>query len=121
MTWAALSLEDDAASMIAKVPEAARKMRQHLGDVRESGPTTLQKIQEAATELQGAATDAGEAKPAKPKASATSIRPPESNSWVRDYMLAQSALLFTVLAQAPIVLLLTYFLLASGEHFRRKL
>jgi predicted PurR-regulated permease PerM len=36
-------------------------------------------------------------------------------------MLAQSALLFTVAAQAPIVLLLTYFLMASGEHFRRKL
>jgi predicted PurR-regulated permease PerM len=36
-------------------------------------------------------------------------------------MVAQSALLFTVAAQAPIVLLLTYFLLASGEHFRRKL
>jgi predicted PurR-regulated permease PerM len=36
-------------------------------------------------------------------------------------MLAQSALLFTVAAQAPIVLLLAYFLLASGDHFRRKL
>ena len=36
-------------------------------------------------------------------------------------MLAQSALLFTVLAQAPIVLLLTYFLLASGDHFKRTL
>jgi len=30
-------------------------------------------------------------------------------------------LLVTVAAQAPIVLLLTYFLLASGQHFRRKL
>jgi predicted PurR-regulated permease PerM len=36
-------------------------------------------------------------------------------------MLAQSALVITVLAQAPMVLLLTYFLLASGGHFRRKL
>jgi predicted PurR-regulated permease PerM len=36
-------------------------------------------------------------------------------------MLAQSALLFAVLAQAPIVLLLTFFLLASGDHFRRTL
>ena len=44
-----------------------------------------------------------------------------AHRWLRDYMLAQSALLITVAAQAPIVLLLTYFLLASGEHFRRKL
>ena len=42
-------------------------------------------------------------------------------TWLRDYTLAQSALLATVAAQTPIVLLLTYFLLASGEHFRRKL
>ena len=36
-------------------------------------------------------------------------------------MLTQSALLVTFAAQAPVVLLLTYFLLASGTHFRRKL
>jgi predicted PurR-regulated permease PerM len=45
---------------------------------------------------------------------------PES-TWLLDYTLAQSALLATVAAQTPIVLLLTYFLLASGAHFRRKL
>jgi predicted PurR-regulated permease PerM len=42
-------------------------------------------------------------------------------TWLVDYTLAQSALLASVAAQAPIVLLLTYFLLASGQHFRRKL
>jgi predicted PurR-regulated permease PerM len=34
--------------------------------------------------------------------------------------MAHSDLLITVAAQAPIVLLLAYFLLASGVHFRRK-
>src|SRR3989304_5892167 len=38
-----------------------------------------------------------------------------------DYAIAQARLLITVAAQAPIVLLLAYFLLASGVHFRRKL
>ena len=119
--WATLSLQDDAASMIAKLPEAARKLRQHVSEARESGPTALQKIQEAATELQGAAADAaGQKKPAKPASSAVAVRDSEP-VWLRDYMLAQSALLFTVVAQAPIVVLLAYFLLASGEHFRRKL
>jgi predicted PurR-regulated permease PerM len=120
--WATVSLEKDATSMIAKLPDAARKVRQHVGESRLSGPTSLQKIDEAATELQGAAIDAAaEKKPAKPSSPAAGIRPPEANPWIRDYMLAQSALLFTIVAQAPIVLLLTYFLLASGEHFRRKL
>jgi len=120
VAWLAVSLEGDAASMISKLPDAARKVRQHVVAARASGPSSLQKIQEAATELQGAATDAaGEKKPVK--SALPAVRPPEPESWVRDYMLVQSALLFTVLAQAPIVLLLTYFLLASGEHFRRKL
>ena len=122
VTWATFSLGDDAAAMIEKLPEAARKVRQHVRDAQESGPTALQKFQEAATELQGAAADAaGEKKPAKPAAPKISMRETEPNVWMRDYILTQSALLFTVAAQTPIVLLLAYFLLASGDHFRRKL
>jgi predicted PurR-regulated permease PerM len=122
LSWAVISLEDDAASMIEKLPEAARKVRQQVSDAGEGGPTALQKIQEAATELQGAATDAtGAKKPARSSATAVAIRQAEPSAWLRDYILTQSALLFTVAAQAPIVLLLAYFLLASGEHFRRKL
>jgi predicted PurR-regulated permease PerM len=51
---------------------------------------------------------------------AAAARVPEP-AWLRDYTIAQSALLVTVAAQTPIVMLLTYFLLASGPHFRRKL
>jgi len=53
-------------------------------------------------------------------ARAVAAQTPEP-TWLRDYTLAQYALLATVAAQSPIVLLLTYFLLASGLHFRRKL
>ncbi len=120
--WAIFSLGDDAASLIEKLPEAARKVRQQVSDAQEAAPTALQKIREAATELQGAASDAaGEKKPSKQALSKAASRETEPAVWLRDYMLAQTALLFTVAAQTPIVLLLTYFLLASGEHFRRKL
>ena len=103
--------------MIEKLPEAARKLRQNLSAARTSGPTALQNMQEAANEIQGAATDAG----AKLGARVIAVKPSEPTAWLRDYALAQSALLITVAAQTPIVLLLTYFLLASGTHFRRKL
>ncbi len=120
--WAAVSLGDDAAALIQKLPEAARKVRLQVGEARKHGPTALQTIQEAATELQGAAADAtGGKKPARPALPGTALRDSEPSAWLRDYMLAQSALLFTVAAQAPIVLLLAYFLLASGDHFRLKL
>jgi predicted PurR-regulated permease PerM len=117
-SWAAISMGDDAASMIETLPEAARKVRQKVTEARKDGPTALQKIGEAAGELQRAASDATAAKPVPPPAA---TREGETSAWLRSFMLAQSALLFTVAAQAPIVLLLAYFLLASGDHFRRKL
>jgi len=122
LSWAVFSLGDDASAMIEKLPEAAHKVRQHMAETRSSGSTALQQIQEAATELQGAASDAtagkAPAKKAPPPAPALAAQP---SAWLRDYVLAQTALLFTVVAEAPIVALLAYFLLASGEHFRRKL
>ena len=121
-SWAAFELGDDTAALIEKLPEAARKVRQHVIDAREQGPTPLQKIQEAATELQGAAADAAEQKePLKAPSPRNAPEPTGHSDWLSNYMLGQSALLVTVAAQTPIVLLLAYFLLASGEHFRRKL
>jgi len=116
LSWIAFSLSDDATAMFEKLPEAARKLRQTLSVARSDSPTALQSVQEAAKELEGAAADAG----AKRGARVVAARPAEP-TWLRDYTLAQSRLLFTIAAQAPIILLLTYFLLASGEHFRRKL
>jgi predicted PurR-regulated permease PerM len=122
LSWVAVSVSDDAAAMVEKLPEAARKLRQTLSDARESGPTALQNMQEAANELQGAARDAG-AKPGARAAVAqdTAAQDTAPTAWLRDYALTQSALLFAVVGQTPIVLLLAFFLLASGAHFRRKL
>jgi predicted PurR-regulated permease PerM len=113
----AFSLSDDVTALIENLPEAARKLRQNLSAARTSSPTALQNMQEAANEIQGAATDAG----AKLGTRVIAVKASEPTAWLRDYAFAQSALLFTVAAQTPIVLLLTYFLLASGTHFRRKL
>ena len=121
LTWGIYSLGDGATSVIEKLPEAAREVRRHVAEAR-GHASNLGKIEEAAKELQGAANDAGNApKPARPTTRVERVIEAQPSSWLRDYLVAQSALLFTVAAQAPIVLLLTYFLLASGEHFRRKL
>jgi predicted PurR-regulated permease PerM len=117
LSWLTFSLSDGAAAMTEKLPEAAQKLRKKLSASRSSSPTALQNVQEAANELQRAASDAR----AKPGVRVMAAPELESASWLRDYVLAQTALLFAVVGQAPIVLLLSYFLLASGEHFRRKL
>src|SRR3990172_8884069 len=54
LSWISFSLSDDAAAMVEKLPEAARKLRQNLSASRTSGPTALQNMQEAPKELEGA-------------------------------------------------------------------
>jgi predicted PurR-regulated permease PerM len=125
-SWIAFTMSADAEALIEKLPEAARKLRKDLSEARLGAPTALQNMQEAAHELQGAAADAGakseaKAKPGMPARREALQAQAAEPTWLRDYTFAQSALVATVAAQTPIVLLLTYFLLASGEHFRRKL
>jgi predicted PurR-regulated permease PerM len=127
LAWIGVSMGSDAEALIEKLPEAARKLRKELSSARFGAPSALQNMQEAAHELQGAANDAS-ATPADTKDGArvrvlprAPTLPASEPTWLRDYTLAQSALLATVAGQAPIVLLLTYFLLASGAHFRKKL
>jgi len=119
-SWMAYSLSDEATALIEKLPEAARKLRTKLTTSQTAVPTALQNVQEAADELQRAATDVASKPGTRPAA-----RPPapaqDSTAWLRDYAIAQSALLLSIAAKSPIVLLLAYFLLASGDHFRRKL
>jgi len=117
LSWVGYFLSDDAAAMIEKLPEAARKVRQTMSASDASAKTPLQNMQEAADEIQGAAADAA----VKPGRRAVVVRAPEPSVWLRDYAIVQSGLLISVAAQTPMVLLLAYFLLASGVHFRRKL
>ena len=98
-SWIGFAMSDDATALIEKLPEAARKLRQDLNTARVGAPTALQNVQQAAKELQAAAADvgtqpaAGARPPARPVVAAT----PEP-TWLRDYTLAQSALLATVAA-----------------------
>lgn len=117
-SWTIFALSNEASEMVEQLPEAARKLRQNLDVLRTGSSTALRHVQEAANELEGVAA-APNLKPAKARPVIT--KESGNTAWLRDFMLTQSALLVTFAAQAPVVLLLTYFLLASGTHFRRKL
>ena len=120
LLWVAVAVSGQAATMLEQLPYAVRQLRYHLVEARTSTPTVLDNVQEAAQELQAAAAAASVTK-TTPAPKLTVAREQEIPTWLRDYVLGQSGLVLSVAAQAPIVLLLTYFLLASGEHFRRKL
>jgi predicted PurR-regulated permease PerM len=132
--WLVTLLSGEVTTFIEKLPETARDLRRELQSSQAGPPTALQNMQEVAKELQGAASDVGAQAPAIPphgraasgatstrKPIAPAVAPVPEPTWLRDYTLAQSALVASVVGQTPIVLLLTYFLLASGNLFRRKL
>jgi len=116
--WIGYSLSSEASLMIEKLPEAARQLRGDLRSSRTEIPSALQNVQEAASELQRAAVDASQKPGAKV---ALPLPATDSMVWMRNYALVQTSVLISIVAQTPIVLLLAYFLLASGDHFRRKL
>jgi predicted PurR-regulated permease PerM len=117
LSWIGYSLADDTAAIIERLPEAARKLRQSITDARPGVKTPLQNMQEAANEIQAVATDTA----LKAGTRVAIVRTVEPPSWLRDYAVAQTGQLIAVAAQAPMVLLLAYFILSSGVHFRRKL
>ncbi|MFA6016153.1 MAG: AI-2E family transporter [Gallionellaceae bacterium] len=115
-SWLGFSLSDDAAAMIDKLPEATRKLRQQLHSTN-TEKSALQNIQEATKQLEGVATDAGSQQGKK----VADKQNNDASISLHNYVVTQYSLLFAAIAQAPIVLLLTYFLLSSGAHFRNKI
>jgi predicted PurR-regulated permease PerM len=118
VAWITFSLSADAATMAGKLPESARKLRQNLSILSEGNWTAWHHVKQAADELRQVGADADLESAATRAGVATELG---NSAWLQDFMLAQSTPLIAFTAQAPVVLLLTYFLLAAGSHFRRKL
>lgn len=108
--FAASSFNDNFGALFDKLPATAHQLR--MAVMRED-PGPLQNVQKAANELQAAALTATGA--------AVSQAPPPPHAGVQDYLLTQSMLLISTLAQAPVILLLSYFLLVSGGYFKQLL
>jgi predicted PurR-regulated permease PerM len=75
-------------------------------------------VQKAATELEKAATAAAPAPPAN-GVQRVQVEPPPFN--VSDYLVWGSLSIATAIGQFVLILFLVYFLLASGDLYRRKL
>lgn len=115
------SLSDDAASMIETLPEAAQKLRRGLEGQRSQGPAgAIEKVQKAATELERAAEAGASASPA-PGRGVAKVQIEKPRFDVKDYLWTGTVGLLTAAGQAAVVLFITFFLLASGDTFRRKM
>ena len=117
--YGAYALSDDAAAIIAQLPEAAQKLRRTMARERGEAPGPIEQVQKAAEELQKTADAAAVENPVADDVTRVQIEEPAIN--VRDYVTWGSAGIMTFLGQATLVFFFVFFLLASGDMFKRKL
>ena len=113
------SLSDDAVAMLESLPVAADKLRSALRPARGAPVSTIEKMQQAAAKLEQAAEETGAAAPAARGVTRVQIERPRLN--IQDYLWSSTMGLASLLVQATVVFFIAFFLLASGDSFRRKL
>ncbi|MEO7336927.1 MAG: AI-2E family transporter [Caldimonas sp.] len=118
-------LKDDAASLIESLPDVAQKVRVAMEERQDSSSrpvTAIDKVQQAASELEKTAQVGAASAPAASAARGVTkvqIEKPRFN--VQDYFWTGTLGLLGLAGQATVVLFLTFFLLATGDTFRRKM
>jgi predicted PurR-regulated permease PerM len=111
-------LQGEFQSIVEELPTAGHKLSRLLADrLHNGGPSALQRIQDVATELQQATAGAQEKRAARRAAVASA---PDTLP-VMDWIWAGSMGVMGFLGQATMVIFLVFFLLMSGDTFKRKL
>jgi predicted PurR-regulated permease PerM len=114
------SLRDDAAKLIETLPAAAQKIRMVTLKERGTSEGAMEKVQKTATQLEQAASETGAQAPAVPRGvTRVQIEKPKLN--VKDYLWMGTKSAVGFAGQLAMVLFLAYFMLVSGDTFRRKL
>ena len=128
---AAYSLSDEAVKLMESLPMAAQKFRQTIKTRDGASPNALETVQKAAAQIEQAALDSTVASvPVAASANSSAagasrgamrvvVEPSRFN--VKDYLWTGTLGVVAFLGQATVVIFLTYFLMLSGDTFRRKL
>ncbi|MBC7471582.1 MAG: AI-2E family transporter, partial [Ramlibacter sp.] len=116
--FSAYSFSDDANALIASLPEATQKLRSAIRARRDKPETPLETVQKAAAQLEQAAE---EASPTAPKSNVQRVVIEKPRFDIREHLWNGTMGLVSLIGQVVVVTFLTYFLLLSGDTFRRKL
>jgi predicted PurR-regulated permease PerM len=119
MAAAVYSFSDDANQLISSLPAAAKKLRDSVRQHNGKGDSTLGTVQQAAAQIEQAAKDASPSSPAARGVQRVVIEKPAFD--VRDHLWTGTLGLASLIGQVTVVTFLTFFLLLSGDTFRRKL
>lgn len=114
------SLADDANALIESLPAAARKLRDTVSKPKKQD-TALATVQKAAEELQKAAEAAGGGGASPPARGVSRVVVEAPRFDLRSHLWSGTLGLASLIGQTVMVTFLTYFMLVSGDTFRRKL
>lgn len=115
--WA---VSDDAIAVVRDVPEAARRVRTLVRQHRNSRGGTLQQVQQAATEIEKTA-NAAAPDPARPPSDVQRVQIVNPAFKASDYLWGGGMGVVGFLGQLVMIFFLAYFLLSSGDLYKRKL
>lgn len=123
MGMMAQRLQGEVLAIVEELPALTHKVTKLITDNSDGSPSTIQQIQQAAAEVEQATVNAT-AGPGAEKRLVTRRpiqNPAGSNFKIMDWVLAGSMSVATFLSQATMVIFLVFFLLLSGNTFKRKL
>jgi predicted PurR-regulated permease PerM len=109
---------DDANALVDSLPEAAEKVRDAIRK-RASKGAPLDTVQKAAQQLEQAAAEAGPRTAPARGVQRVVIEKPQFD--IREHLWTGTLGLASLIGQVVVVTFLTFFLLLSGDTFRRKL
>ena len=114
----AYSLSDEAAQLVDSLPAAVQKFRQTIKTRQGGAGNPLESVQKAAAQIEQAAQESSVASTSRGLTRVV-IEPAGFN--IKDYLWTGTIGLATLAGQTTVVIFLTYFLMVSGNTFRRKL
>lgn len=118
------TLTDQAMAIVTDIPAAAQRIREQVRAHRHASGGALEKVQRAATEIDRAAQEAATSTPAQPPSGRqTSVQQVEVVQPFRpsDYLWSGGVGLLGFTGQFVLVLFLVYFLLVTGDLYKRKI
>jgi predicted PurR-regulated permease PerM len=115
----AYTLADDANKLVESLPTAARKLHDAVRSRPGRPDNTITTVQKAAAQLEQAAEDS--AQPAAPHRGVQRVQIVKSKFDIKDHVWSGTMGALATLGQVGTVSLIAFFLLASGDLFRRKL
>jgi predicted PurR-regulated permease PerM len=115
----AYSLSEDTSRLVELLPAAAEKLRDSVRAAPGKPDSALATVQKAAAQLEQAAEESSQAAPLGRGVQRVRIEKPKFD--VRDHLWSGTLGLFAMLGQLGTMALIAFFLMASGDSFRRKM